>query len=465
MRHSTKRPPLDPDSFRLGRGLSRRGFLCLSALAGSGMALSSPAATIAPPGLLPEPGRAIHWPPPVVPKDLWYEPDVVVIGSGAGGGVVARVLARKWRVLVLEMGPWFDPATYTHKPHIFSNLLAVETTSGVFRPMMVSGVGGTTLHYQGEAHRFAPADLARIPGLGSNPDAVYGEVEKLVGVRTHPPNPASRGLDLPDFVACPLAIDDSCHYCLHCMYGCDIDAKRSTDVLLREAGVPVATGCAVHSTDGTVVNFFREGKRLKVKARAVVLSGGTLGTPAILQRSGVACGDWLQGTLGVQAETTRESHTGVDIDRSLFEKDYSVALHHHDGHVWLLATGERETGPDHRAKVSRTTGYLQIDAPLTDRDRATCKRLREICRGIAAQAGLKLGKIYSADDPFPTDSIMTGTTSRIVDSSFRIAPGVFVADGSVLTNQGGGRSASLTIQAVAMRVAAHVNAELERSHG
>ena len=36
--------------------------------------------------------------------------DLVVVGAGAGGGVLAQRLARKgWRVVVLEKGPFWDP--------------------------------------------------------------------------------------------------------------------------------------------------------------------------------------------------------------------------------------------------------------------------------------------------------------------------------------------------------------------
>ena len=101
--------------------------------------------------------------------------DVIVIGAGGGGAVVAKELAaRGLDVLVLEAGPRFaDPE---HEWSHFSQG-ATNPTSGYFRwgpadrsqspyarelhpstmvVQQVSGVGGTTLHYSGNCPRAMP---------------------------------------------------------------------------------------------------------------------------------------------------------------------------------------------------------------------------------------------------------------------------------------------------------------------
>ena len=139
--------------------------------------------------------------------------DVVVVGAGAGGAVAAWALVQRGvRVLLLETGPRFDPATYaTHAqdwevtpsafaavtrdekrrsyesapgqpldpefahlasrtPTIFSGPAPAQRRP--FRYERALGVGGTTLHYQGESHRF-PAHAFRMrsdvakPGLSN----------------------------------------------------------------------------------------------------------------------------------------------------------------------------------------------------------------------------------------------------------------------------------------------------------
>jgi choline dehydrogenase-like flavoprotein len=122
--------------------------------------------------------------------------DAVVVGSGAGGGFAAMGLVEAgMRVLLVERGRRFDPRRdfpmnhpdWELRPRAFRDTetavgdvsLVLEdgspleprfahlrsvglpdasqsqrTHRGPFRYLRVFGLGGTTLHYQGEAHRF-----------------------------------------------------------------------------------------------------------------------------------------------------------------------------------------------------------------------------------------------------------------------------------------------------------------------
>ena len=104
--------------------------------------------------------------------------DVVIVGSGAGGGIAAYVLAKAGaRVCVLEKGPWLGPANYGDdelrfgdrnfieedpliEPRTFRNRpedgehLVVGRVLGISRC-----VGGGTVHYGAVSFRLRPEDF------------------------------------------------------------------------------------------------------------------------------------------------------------------------------------------------------------------------------------------------------------------------------------------------------------------
>ncbi|MGH3343180.1 MAG: GMC oxidoreductase [Carbonactinosporaceae bacterium] len=116
--------------------------------------------------------------------------DVIVIGAGGGGPVVAKELAaRGLDVLLLEAGPRFDDprAEWTHLENDANNPLsgflrfgpADRSKPAWFRETpqnsflwQVAGVGGTTLHYYGNSPRALPGVFEGYEG----PDAAAYDV-------------------------------------------------------------------------------------------------------------------------------------------------------------------------------------------------------------------------------------------------------------------------------------------------
>ena len=94
--------------------------------------------------------------------------DLVIVGAGAGGGVLAQRLARKgWRIVVLEKGPLWDPdrdwvsdekgssGLYWTEKRIVSGTDPIEmgkNNSGL-------GVGGSMTHFAGYVPRLHPSDF------------------------------------------------------------------------------------------------------------------------------------------------------------------------------------------------------------------------------------------------------------------------------------------------------------------
>ena len=215
--------------------------------------------------------------------------DVVVVGCGAGGAVVAKELGEAGlRVVVLEAGPRYDPILdYTTDQQDFfkkgtkmffelkdarQNLYSAGGAEG-FVFTRAKGVGGSTLAYQAQVPRFHESDfrVKSEDGVGEDWPITYADLEPYytrveyelgvsgpVGVEANPfdpprsksfPNPphelscASRVIQRGaaklgwHWVQTPLAIPTrpwggrpACIRAGVCGYGCRIRAKSSMDV-------------------------------------------------------------------------------------------------------------------------------------------------------------------------------------------------------------------------------------------
>ncbi|MFH1462832.1 MAG: FAD-dependent oxidoreductase [Pseudomonadota bacterium] len=251
--------------------------------------------------------------------------DVVVVGTGAGGGVAARELARAGLdVVILEEGPFIRPEQVAADTGTAMTQVLAEAGLRTFlAPSAVATiqgrcVGGSTFPNSAILFRI-PDDILDewrdehgIEGLTNAALAEsYARVERLA--RKAPASAAELGRKNELFAegAAALGIEahafdlgkHGCRGSASCLPACRIGAKYSTD--LSHIPDAVQAGARLYTqarcdrvqarggqAQGLTADFVdasgRVQGRMKVKARAVVLAGGVLGTPLILERSGLA---------------------------------------------------------------------------------------------------------------------------------------------------------------------------------
>lgn len=256
--------------------------------------------------------------------------EVVVVGSGAGGGVLAGELADAGRsVLLLEAGPYLTAADYmrweAHANHQMWWPPAFAEAAGEPGPPlpMFRGrcVGGTTSINTKVALRPREEDYQKwhaAAGLLGDSGEPFGEadlgpflsrVEQRLGVRERTDWQKCVHTLVPGFQALGAELkpvrsytDVNCMRCGSCLQGCPTNAGKNTQntyiqPALVEGRLELRAGCEVRRViiddrgdgpEATGVEYADAGGALHaVDGDVVVLAAGSIATPGLLIRSGV----------------------------------------------------------------------------------------------------------------------------------------------------------------------------------
>jgi choline dehydrogenase-like flavoprotein len=270
--------------------------------------------------------------------------DLVVVGAGAGGGVLAQRLARKgWKVVVLEKGPFWDPdrdwvsdekgagqaGLYWTDNRIISGNDPIEmgkNNSG-------QGVGGSMTHFAGYTPRLHPSDfeVKTRDGVGADWPISYWDlkdafvrVERELPVAgedwpwgdphsyPHSPHPVSGAAFVAwegarqygiDMRVGPVAITNGvfgnrphCIYRGFCLEGCKVNAKASP--LITHFPDAIEFGCEIRADSmatrvelddatgrASGVTYVKDGEERFQRAAAVAVCGYAIETPRLLLNS------------------------------------------------------------------------------------------------------------------------------------------------------------------------------------
>ncbi|MFA6034530.1 MAG: GMC family oxidoreductase N-terminal domain-containing protein, partial [Myxococcota bacterium] len=250
--------------------------------------------------------------------------DIVIVGSGSGGGVVAaelsKLCAQGLTVAVLEWGPKLRAEDYTGREldmvgKLYFNSGGFFTKNGAMTVAFCKAYGGSTTAYTGTSFVISADTVGRwaVPGLEwddmnrrSQKYFTQNSIHTIDdGSLINDNNRLFRkgcealGLGVSQF---PVNIR-GCRGAGVCNLGCPNGAKQGTDrVQLPSAerlGATVVTNCRVDRLGdrelfATVGEWPGYGERsvwepgeYRVKARTMVVCGGSINTCALILRSGL----------------------------------------------------------------------------------------------------------------------------------------------------------------------------------
>jgi choline dehydrogenase-like flavoprotein len=252
-------------------------------------------------------------------RDVKLDCDVVIVGSGAGGGATAGVLAGAGLdVVVVESGDYYDDQDFdgSELGAITRYYMAAPTATHDQSVGLLAGSclgGGTVVNY---STSFRTPDDVRaewashgVPAFTSDDyTASLDAVCERLGVNQEYNDPSTREQKLRDGClalgwhvdAMPRGVRKCAQgkECGYCGLGCRVGAKQSVVKTWLADAHGAGTRLVVRSrvqkvlVEGGsargIVGVTAEGKRLEIRSRAVVAACGAIHTPALLKRSGLS---------------------------------------------------------------------------------------------------------------------------------------------------------------------------------
>jgi choline dehydrogenase-like flavoprotein len=419
--------------------------------------------------------------------------DVAIVGSGAGGAVAAAVLAEAGLdVVVLEAGPFMDRHSYPEEP--MAALAALYRDGGLTvaegRPAIPTpvgrAVGGTTVINSGTCFRAPESVLAAWQAdhgieWATQLDPDYAHGEEMLHVAPVDPERMGRngqllmeGADAMGVRHQPLLRNAGrCVQCSSCPNGCRLDAKRAMHVSYLPRAVAAGARVRAGVEARRVVFEGRRATALDCRAgmawqqngvptrdragapggrpytlrarRAIVLAGGSFGTPELLGRSGLRSPSgqlgrnlrihpsaWVGARFGEEVrgwDGIMQSYAVMEwIERGIVLEATFTPLAF--GTQWLPGTG-----PEHAERVAAYDRIASVGVQLSDRStgrvglardgslhisyRLNDQDVRELAFGVARTAEL----LYAAgaEEVYPQISGMP-TLPRERIAEFEASP-------------------------------------------
>jgi len=417
----------------------------------------------------------------------------VVIGSGAGGAMCAKELQGRFQVTILEAGREFRPLACSlplleklRKTRLFFDAReigwifpAMKIRKAGAGMILVSGrsTGGTTTISTGNALRW-DRDLR---ALGIDLDREFAELAREIPVfsghqgkwrpLTRKFFHICREMKLDPQVMPKMGDYAHCRSCGRCVLGCPHGVKWDSRRFLEQAqrqGARLLAGRraekVVHEKGRARGVLARRGLRKEwFPADLVVLAAGGLGTPLILQDSGIACEPklFVDPVLCVAAEM-QDSFQNRELPMPFAVQGKGYIISPYFDHLsfffnrdWLRRAGNIYSLMIKLADENQgSLPHGRVRKALSAADRERLQEAVDTCAEIFQRAGVDKGRLFfgtlNAGHPGGMLPLTAAQATTLHDP--RLPENLYVADASLFP-AALGNPPILTIMALAKRIA------------
>ena len=420
----------------------------------------------------------------------------VVVGSGAGGATIARALQGTFAVTILEAGQEFRRFSRglgmpdrlkrlgllfdEREIHLLFPAMRVQRAGGDLVVVRGLGTGGTTTIGTGNA-------LALDQGLraiGIDLQDEFAELRREIPITTdhrrrwrpltHRLFETCQALQLDPEPLPKLGDHAHCRSCGRCVFGCPYGIKWDSRVFLedaRERGAELRTGWRVRNlvvnaggaTGVVALSGWPRQRRQFFPADVVVLAAGGLGTPVILENSGVACEPrlFVDPVLCVAAPWPNARQNRELAMPFYVQREHCILSPYFDNLSYFFNRSWRSPARDTLSLMIKladspagSVAGGRVRKTLSDDDRRRLAEAVELCTRIFDRLGVKqeslvLGTL-NGGHPGGMVPLTPGDATSLHPAG--LPDNVYVADASLFPESPGGPP-SLTIMALAKRVA------------
>jgi len=401
------------------------------------------------------------------------EYDYIIVGAGLSGLSLARELTRKHKkVLILEKGGFVDKLGSLLRTFTFYDCkLALTGSRQGVKIYRAFGVGGTSLVSCGNAIEPSAEDCAKL-GIDIRAELIEAKKDSCVrqdgltiGKASMRIMQEANKLGYDMFPMPKFSNSGKCASCGNCVIGCSYYSKwTARDCLadMQDKNYSLITGFSVNkviSQNGRAVGIegVRGAKKESFFSDKIILAAGGIGTPIILQKSGLDAGrnlfvDLFNVTYAVSGEFNQQKELTMSAVCAKFHASQGFVMAPFVDNLIGFFSGVSPRYLRNVFRLNKLIGIMTkiadenigrvyqngaVDKAPTETDLKKLKRGSDLAKEILIKCGADAKSIF-VSNPIGAHPGGSAAIGKVVDNQLETRiKGLYVCDASVLASAPG----------------------------